>query len=87
MVGKSDMINASDYTTRIKSQFFTMTRFAEGLYKSLEGLNILDKGQHLDQGECWVAMYFILPPDLRAKVDASIKEALKEYESKVRDKV
>jgi len=41
MAGKSDMLNATDYTSKLKSLFFSMSRFAAGLYKSLEDLVIL----------------------------------------------
>lgn len=43
MAGKSDMLNATDYTSKLKSLFFSMSRFAAGLYKSLEDLGVTDK--------------------------------------------
>jgi len=85
MPGKSDMLNATDYTSKIKSLFFSLSRFAAGLYKSLDDLGVADKGIHLTQENCWIAMYFVLPDHLKAKVDNAVKEALKEYEEKKRD--
>jgi len=85
MAGKSDMLNATDYTSKLKSLFFSMSRFAAGLYKSLEDLGVTDKSIHLTQERCWIAMYFILPDDLKLKVDEAVKDALREYEEKKRD--
>ncbi len=78
--GKSDMQEAIAYTSKLKSQFFSIQRWAEALYNTLEALGMADKAKHLSNERIWFAMYFILPEHLRERVDKVVQEALAEYE-------
>ena len=80
------MLNAIDYTSKVISLYFGMTMFATGLYEALNNLGVTDKDSHLTEGGCWFAMYFVLPDDLKKKVDEAVKAALKEYEERLADK-
>lgn len=65
---------------KVKSQSFSLQRWAEALYNTLESLGMADKTKHLSDEKIWFAMYFILPDHLKERVDKVVQEALAEFE-------
>ncbi|HOC46158.1 MAG: hypothetical protein M0P30_14250 [Syntrophorhabdaceae bacterium] len=77
---KSELQEAIAYTSKLKSQLFSLQRWSEALYNTLESLGMENKAKHLSGENIWFAMYFILPEDLRKRVDKAIQEAMDEFE-------